>query len=117
MRSRRTIVGVLLLVVGVLLLGAALLTGRGGSRSADRKAIDAKFEMADFKIASLETRWSEYNEPPFEEATRNYIALVREYADVLGPGEVKRRLAKKGVELSSFCAPCVGLLDDEARKY
>lgn len=114
-RTRR--IGVLLLVVGVLLLAVALLAGRGSNRSADKKAIRAKFETIDSQMASLETRSSQYNEPHFEKATRNYIALVREYADVLGPSEAKRRLTQKGDQLGSYCVPCAGMLDDEARRY
>jgi PBP1b-binding outer membrane lipoprotein LpoB len=104
-------------IVGLLLLAAVLLAGCGDNASADRKAMDRKFEQIDFKISSLETITSTYNQPHFEQETDRYIALVRRYADLLGPAEAKKRLNQKGDELSSFCLPCAGRLTDEAAKY
>jgi hypothetical protein len=109
MRISRTVVP--------LLVAAVLLGGCGDSTSADRKAMDRKFEQIDYKMTTLETVTSTYNIPHFEEATQQYIALVRQYADLLGADEAKRRLNQKGDELSSYCLPCAGTLADEATKY
>ena len=79
--------------------------------------MEAKFERVDYEMATFETVTSSYNEPHFEQATRHYIALVRAYADVLGPDEARRRLREKRDELASYCLPCVAILADEARKY
>lgn len=105
------------LIVGVLLLAAPLLAGCGGNRSGATKAMDAKFERIDYEMATLETVTSNFNEAHFEQATQKYIALVRRYADALGPAEAKRRLKQKGDELGPYCLPCVGILDDEATRY
>jgi hypothetical protein len=104
------------LLAGVL-VAAAVLTGCGDSRSADRKAMDLKFERIDYEMSNLETATSTYNMTHFEEATQRYIVLVHKYADLLGPEEAKRRLNEKGDELSSFCLPCAGVLAEEARKF
>jgi uncharacterized lipoprotein NlpE involved in copper resistance len=109
MRTRKTIVGVLLLT--------ALLLAGCDNRSADRKAMDTKFEKLDFEISTLETASSTYNLPHFEKATEHYVALVRQYADLLGPKEAKRRLLQEADGLSSYCLPCAGVLTGEASKY
>jgi hypothetical protein len=105
------------LIVVVLLLAAPLLAGCGDNRSAATKAMDSRFQRIDYEMATLETGTSSYNIPHFASATQQYIALVREYADVLGPDEAKRLLTEKGDELRPYCLPCVATLDDEARKY
>jgi len=109
MRTRKTI-------VGVLLLAALLLVGCD-NRSADRKAMDTKFEKLDFEISTLETASSTYNLPHFEQATERYIALVRQYADLLGPEEAKRRLRQEADGIGAYCLPCAGVLTGEASKY
>ena len=100
-----------------LLVAAAVLAGCGDNRSADRKAMDLKFDRLDYQMSNLETATSTYNTQHFEEATQRYIVLVHKYADLLGPEEAKRRLNEKGDELSSFCLPCAGVLAEEARKF
>jgi outer membrane murein-binding lipoprotein Lpp len=105
------------LIVCALLLAAPLLAGCGGSGSANRAAMDVKFQKIDAEMANYETLNSQYNESHFEQATRNYIALVRKYADTLGPAEARQRLRDKGDELSAYCLPCTAILDDEAQKY
>jgi hypothetical protein len=101
---------------GVLLLGATLLAGCGDKSSADRKAIDAKFARVDYAMSTVEI-----GAPPYQEnltkLTQQYIALVRQYGDELGDGEVKRRLADKERELEPFCLPCSGLVGDELAKH
>lgn len=106
-----------LTILGLLLLAALLVAGCGYSRPAGQKAMDAKFSKIDDEMASIETINSAYNDRQFEQETRKFIALVREYADQLGPAEAKRRLKEKGDELSSYCLPCTATLEDEARKY
>jgi len=99
-----------------LLVAVAVLAGCGDNRSADRKAMDLKFDRIDYEMTNLETVTSTYNIQHFEEATERYIALVHQYADLLGPEEAKRRLNQKGDELSSFCLLCAGVLAEEARR-
>jgi hypothetical protein len=101
---------------GVLLLAAVLLVACGDNRSAAVKAMDAKFQRIDYKMATLETITAPYG-PYLAQATQQYIVLVREYADQLGPDEVKRRLAEKGDEVAPYCLPCMATLDNEAKKY
>jgi hypothetical protein len=101
---------------GVLLLAAVLLGGCGDNGSADRKAIDAKFDKVDYAMSSVEI-----SAPPYQEnltkLTQQYLALVREYGDELGDAEVKRRLTDKVSELEPFCVPCSGLVSDELAKH
>ncbi len=104
------------MTLGVLLLAVALVVACGDNRSADRKAMDAKFQRMDYKMVSLETGAAPYNNY-LEQATQQYIALIREYADQLGPDEVKRRLVSKGDELGPYCLPCEATLVDEAKRY
>lgn len=104
-------------LVAVVVLAAALLVGCGDNRSADRKAMDLKFDRIDYEISNLETVTSTYNTRHFEETTQRYIALVHQYADLLGPEEAKRRLNQKGDELSSYCLPCAGVLAEEAKGF
>jgi hypothetical protein len=108
MRLRSTIL--------VLLLLAAALAGCGGA-SADRKAMDDKFQQLEYEITTLQTVTSAYNQAHFEEATQKYIALVRRYADELGPEEARRRLQSEGDTLRPYCLPCVATLEDEAKRY
>lgn len=105
------------MIVGVLLLAAPLLAGCGDNRSAARKTMEVKFEKVDYEMSNLETVTAAYNQAHFAKATQQYIALVRKYADLLGPDEAKRRLKEKGGELGAYCLPCVATLEDEARKY
>lgn len=101
--------------VGALLL-AILLTGCGGTSSSDQRMND-RFDALEAKIATqYETAASPYNNY-LEQATHQYIALVRHYKDRLGPKEARRRLMAEGDEVSSFCLPCAGELRDEARRY
>jgi hypothetical protein len=104
------------MTLGVLLLAVVLVVACGDNRSAARKAMDAKFQRMDSKFVSLETVAAPYS-PALERATQQYIALIREYADQLGPVEVKQRLAEKGNEIGPSCLPCEGALDDEANRY
>src|SRR4051812_38757414 len=109
MRILRTIVPVL--------LAAVLLGGCGDKQSSDRKAMNIKFERIDYQISRLETITSQYNTPHFEAAAERYIALVRQYKEVLGPEEARQRLNKEADVMSSYCLPCAGMLTDEAQKY
>ena len=104
-------------IVGVLLLAAVLLAGCGGGGSADRKAMDHKFEKIDFRFSVLETPNSSYNQGHFQDTTDQYIALVRQYRDLLGNDEAKRRLQAEAESISGYCLVCAGELSDEAKKY
>ena len=95
---------------------AILLTGCG-SQSGSEKGMNAKFDDLDLKMATeYETAANPYNHL-LDKATEQYIALVRRYADQLGPAEAKRRLVAKGDEVGPFCPPCAGQLYDEAKRY
>lgn len=78
--------------------------------------MEVKFERMDYRMANMETLTAPYG-PNLARATQQYIVLVREYADQLGPDEVKRRLAQKGNEVAPFCLPCEAMLADEAKKH
>jgi hypothetical protein len=98
------------------LLVAILLAGCG-NQSASEKRMNAKFAQLDYMMATrYETAANPYNNY-LDKATQRYIALVREYAEQLGPDEAKRRLVAKGEEVGPFCPPCASTLYDEARKY
>jgi hypothetical protein len=98
----------------VALLLAILLTGCG-SESSSRA--DHKLDALEAKIATqYETAATPYNDY-LQKATQQYIALVRQYADQIGPKEARQRLLAEGDEVASFCPPCAGDLRDEARKY
>lgn len=79
--------------------------------------MDGKFERMDYRMANLETQSVAYDNSYLIRATQDYIALVREYADLLGRDEARRRIKEKGDELGPYCLPCAGTLEDEARKY
>jgi hypothetical protein len=99
---------------GALLLMAVLLAGCG--QAGDTKAMDAKFQKLDYQMASMETLAASYGDD-LPKATLQYIALVREYKDQLGPDEATRRLVEKADELRPFCLPCTATLLDDTRKY
>ncbi len=100
-----------------LLLAAALLGGCGDNESADQTAMNNKFAQVDYEMSRLETVTSQYNNSHFEAATKRYIALVRQYHDLLGPENARRRLNDRAEELSGYCLPCAGELADAAKQY
>jgi hypothetical protein len=100
--------------VGALLV-AIVLTGCGASTS--DKTMNARFDALDYKMATeYETAATPYNNY-LAKAVHRYIALVREYADQLGPHEATRRLKAKGDEVAPFCPPCAMTLYNEATRY
>lgn len=101
------------------LLAVVLLAGCGGGSSGPseaEKAMNDKFQALDFKIATMESNNTAYGSQ-LEDATREYIALVRQYKAQLGAGEAARRLVEKGDELGPYCFICKSTLYDEAKKY
>ena len=78
--------------------------------------MDTKFEQIDYKIATMETLAAPYTDN-LEAVTQQYIALVHDYDDELGPKEAQRRLVEKGDELGPYCLPCKTTLYQEAGKY
>ena len=103
--------------MGVLLLAAVLLAGCGGDDdAAARKAMDIKFKQIDYRIATMETLNATFTDN-LQTATRQYIALVHDYDDLIGPDEAKRLLVEKGDELGPYCFSCRTTLYEEAGKY
>jgi len=100
----------------VVLLLAVVVAGCGSNRSAAQKRMDAKFDRIDYSMANLETLTAAYG-PNLRQATQSYIRLVRQYADLLGADEAKKRLTDKGDEVSSYCLSCAATLYDEAKRY
>jgi hypothetical protein len=96
--------------VGVLLLAAVLLAGCGQTNS--QEAMNARFQELDYKMANLEVGLVPSRDL-LERLTQEYISLIHEYADVLGPGEARRRLVEKETELSAYCLPCSAVVTDE----
>lgn len=104
------------LLVGVVLT-ALLLAGCGDNRSADRKAMEVKFERLDYQMSTLETANAAFNARHLIQDTQRYIGLVHRYADLLGSEEAKRRLNAKADEVGAYCLPCAGVLTVEAGKF
>lgn len=101
--------------VGALVL-VILLTGCGGKSSSATRA-NNKLDALEALIATqYETAATPYNNY-LDKATTQYIALVRRYADQLGPNGARRRLTAESNEVMSFCPPCAGEMLDAARKY
>jgi hypothetical protein len=114
--SRRSLATICSMRRAVGLLLVAILFAGCGNQSAPEKGMDAKFDKLDYTMATYETSAAQYNNS-LAKTTQQYIALVRESADQLGPDEARRRLVEKGDEVGSYCVPCAGTLYDEARKY
>ena len=101
----------------VLLLAVPLLAACD-NRSADRKAMDTKFEQLDYQISTLElSTAATYNQPHFAAATQRYIALVHKYADLLGPKEARQRLTEASDGIAPYCLPGAGVLTEEAKRF
>jgi hypothetical protein len=103
---------------GGLLLVAVFLAGCGGNgvNGALKKEMEARFLVLDTNIAGMET----INAPSttnLQKATQQYIALVHQYQDELGPAEAQRRLVRKGDEVAAYCFTCQKMFYDAARKY
>jgi hypothetical protein len=103
-----------MIVVVLVLATAPLVAGCGAGGTA---SMDEKFQKLEYEIANLETVNSSYNMRDFLRETQKYIALVRQYADQLGPAEARKRLMQEGDELSTYCLPCQAALSSEALKY
>jgi uncharacterized lipoprotein len=100
--------------VGALFLMAILLAGCG--QQSDERAMNHKFQKLDYTMSIFETLAAPYD-THLQKATQEYIALVHEYSDRLGPAEARRRLVEKGDEVEPYCLPCKATLYDEARRY
>jgi hypothetical protein len=103
------------MTVCVLVL-ALVLAACGDNGSGSKNAMEVKFQRIDYEMGNMENLNSAYGSQ-LTKATQRYIALIREYADLLGPAEVKRRLAQKRDEVAPYCLPCSATLDFEASRY
>jgi hypothetical protein len=97
----------------VLLFVAVLLVGCG--TSASEKAMKSKFTKLDYEMATVETGATPHEY--LAKLTRQYIMLVREYADQLGTDEAERRLTEKADELAPYCLACSAAVDEERKRY
>jgi hypothetical protein len=104
-------------IVGALLFAALLPAGCGDSRSAAEKRMDLRFRAIDYRMGNLETLSVSFDPSHLAHATEQYVALVREYAGLLGRDEARHRLLQKGEEVAPFCLPCKQTLQDEAKRY
>lgn len=102
------------MIVCVLLF--ALVLAACGEKASDKNAMEVKFQRIDYEMGNMENLNSAYGSE-LTRATQRYIKLIREYADELGPAEVKRRLAQKRDEVAPYCLPCSATLDFEASRY
>ena len=99
-----------------LLFAAIVLAGCSVDGESDRESMDVKFQQIDYKMATYETLAAPSTNN-LEDMTRQYISLVHDYDDELGPEEAQRRLVEKGDELGPYCLPCKTTLYEEAGKY
>ena len=103
-------------MIACVLLFVLVLAACGDDQSAARNKMEVKFERIDFEMGNMENLNSAFG-PELKNATTRYIKLVREYADLLGPTEVRRRLMQKRDEVAPYCLPCSATLDFEASRY
>jgi hypothetical protein len=95
---------------------ALVLAACGDNQSAARNKMEVKFQEIDSEMGNMENINSGFGSE-LTKATQRYIALIREYADLLGPAEVRRRLVQKRDEVAPYCLPCSATLDFEASRY
>ena len=100
--------------MGVLFV--LVLAACGDNQSADRNKMEVRFEQIDFQMGSMENLNSAFG-PELKNMTTRYIKLVRHYADLLGPTEVRRRLLEKRDEVAPYCLPCSSTFEFEASRY
>ena len=100
-----------------LLLAAIFLAGCGGDgQTAAEKRMQIRFDRLDYEMGNIEISAPPYQEN-LERLTKRYIALIREYEDMLGRDEIRKRLEEKALELDDYCLPCSGAMDAERAKY
>jgi hypothetical protein len=97
-----------------LLLPVILLAGCGQGNPPE--SMNAKFEKLDYQISVRETVAAP-SDPSIARLTREYAALVRQYASELGPEEAKRRLTQEAEQVGQYCLACAATLYDAAKKY
>ena len=100
--------------VAGLLLPVILLAGCGQDNPSE--GMNAKFERLDYQISARETVAAP-SDPSIARLTREYVALVQQYASQLGPAEAKRRLTQEADEVGQYCLACAATLYDAAKKY
>ena len=93
---------------GVLLIAVVLLSGCGDERT----PVEKKLSSVDYKMAALEVGVAPSRQL-LQKLTLQYIALTRQYADALGPAQVKEKLEAKELELQAYCLPCSALVTEE----
>jgi hypothetical protein len=95
-------------IVGVVLLVAFLVSGCGDERT----PVEKQLSTVDYKMANLEVGVAP-SRRLLQKYTVEYIALTRQYADALGPAQVKQKLEAKELELQAYCLPCSALVTEE----
>ena len=78
--------------------------------------METKFAKVDTDMANLEVGVAP-SRGLLTKLTREYISLVRKYADALGRTEARRRLEAKETELQAYCLPCSAIVTDELAHY
>lgn len=100
-----------------LLLAVIFLAGCGGDEpTAAERSMQLKFDQLDYEMGNIEISAPPYQDN-LERLTTKYIALIREYDELLGTEEVRKRLEDKALELDDYCLPCSGAIDAERAKY
>jgi hypothetical protein len=57
------------------------------------------------------------DETVMEQYTKDYVALIRKYADDLGDDEAKTRLTDEVTQVQPWCLVCGQVLLSESEKY
>ena len=106
-------------IAGDLLLAALLARAAAAPARPTGRRWRSKFEQFDFVVWTLETADVAATNvaPPSSARRERYIALVRQYADLLGPKEAKQRRQQEADGISAYCLPCAGVLTARGERY
>ena len=99
-----------------ILLFTLVVAACGDNQSAERTRMEHRFEQIDFEMGNMENLNSAFG-PELTNMTNRYIKLVRHYANLLGPLEVRKRLLQKRDEVAPYCLACSATFQFEASRY